>query len=78
MFEQISRDASYSQGGLGIGLALVHKLVALHGGRVEVFSEGAGLGSTFTVRLPLPEFHGKAIEPPELSRSRDDSSSFMQ
>ncbi|WP_051155347.1 ATP-binding protein [Noviherbaspirillum massiliense] len=53
MFEQIGEHGSKAQGGLGIGLALVQRLVALHGGRVEAFSEGANLGSTFTVHLPL-------------------------
>lgn len=44
-----------SEGGLGIGLTLVRHLVASHGGEVGVASEGAGLGSTFTVKLPLLE-----------------------
>ncbi len=42
-----------SQGGLGIGLALVRSLVALHGGTIRAESEGSGKGSTFTLRLPL-------------------------
>ncbi|MBA2961147.1 MULTISPECIES: ATP-binding protein [Ramlibacter] len=53
MFTQVDRTIGRSQGGLGIGLALVHKLVDLHGGQVEASSEGPGRGSTFTVRLPL-------------------------
>jgi PAS domain S-box-containing protein len=53
MFEQVSDNLSRAQGGLGIGLALVQKLVALHGGHVEAYSEGSDRGSTFTVYLPL-------------------------
>ncbi len=42
-----------SQGGLGLGLALVKELAALHGGSVTAYSAGAGLGCTFTLRLPM-------------------------
>ncbi|MBA3464290.1 MAG: ATP-binding protein [Myxococcota bacterium] len=49
-----SRDAlGRSQGGLGIGLNLVRRLVELHGGRVSASSDGEGKGSEFTVELPL-------------------------
>ncbi|GHA86571.1 ATP-binding protein [Cognatilysobacter bugurensis] len=53
LFTQAERTADRSQGGLGIGLALVRSLVSLHGGTVEAESGGTGCGSTFTVRLPL-------------------------
>jgi signal transduction histidine kinase len=46
--------ANQSQGGLGIGLAVVKDTVALHGGSVQAASDGLGKGSEFTVRLPLP------------------------
>lgn len=52
MFTQIGRTIDRSQGGLGIGLTLVKRLLELHGGSIDVQSPGAGLGSTFTVRLP--------------------------
>ncbi len=53
LFTQIDRTRKHSQGGLGIGLALVKSLVEMHRGRVEAHSEGPGLGSEFVVRLPL-------------------------
>jgi len=46
-------ETQLSHGGLGIGLALVKDFVALHGGSVQVRSEGVGKGSEFMVRLPL-------------------------
>jgi signal transduction histidine kinase/ActR/RegA family two-component response regulator len=52
LFTQAERTPDRSQGGLGIGLALVKSLVALHGGSVEAKSEGLGQGSEFIVRLP--------------------------
>jgi PAS domain S-box-containing protein len=53
MFSQVGNDRNRSQGGLGIGLALVRSLVELHGGSVGAQSAGVGQGSKFTVRLPL-------------------------
>jgi len=53
MFTQVRGSLDRAQGGLGIGLSLVRRLVELHGGRVHAFSAGRGHGSTFSVRLPL-------------------------
>lgn len=53
LFTQSERALDRSQGGLGIGLTLVHSLVEMHGGSVAVSSEGPGKGSEFVVRLPL-------------------------
>jgi len=53
MFSQLEPALERSRGGLGIGLALVRGIVALHGGTIAAESPGPGLGSTFTVRLPL-------------------------
>lgn len=52
MFMQADPALTRAQGGLGVGLSLVRRLVELHGGSVEGRSEGAGQGSTFTIRLP--------------------------
>jgi signal transduction histidine kinase/ActR/RegA family two-component response regulator len=53
MFTQVDRSQDRSQGGLGIGLTLVRRLVEMHGGTVEARSEGPDQGSEFVVRLPL-------------------------
>jgi CheY-like chemotaxis protein len=52
-FVQAEVPAGRVREGLGIGLALARTLVEMHGGSIQVESEGAGCGSTFTVRLPL-------------------------
>ncbi len=53
MFAQVDRSRERAQGGLGIGLALVKRLVEMHGGRVTAHSEGTGKGCRFVVTLPL-------------------------
>jgi PAS domain S-box-containing protein len=56
MFAQVDRSLEKAQGGLGIGLTLVKRLVEMHGGGVEARSGGHGRGSEFVVRLPVPRF----------------------
>ncbi len=55
LFVRGSRRVRPSQGGLGIGLTLVHRLVAMHNGQVTAHSAGPGRGSEFVVRLPARE-----------------------
>ncbi len=52
MFTPLERNHARSQGGLGIGLTLARRLVAMHGGSLEAFSAGTDKGSEFIVRLP--------------------------
>ena len=69
MFRQVDTTVERSRGGLGIGLTLVQRLTEMHGGRVEVHSDGPGQGSTFRVRLP----HAGAAQavPPVAAPARD-------
>jgi CheY-like chemotaxis protein len=55
LFSQVDRSLEKAQGGLGIGLTLVRRLTEMHGGTVEVKSDGPGKGSVFLVRLPVVE-----------------------
>jgi PAS domain S-box-containing protein len=62
MFSQVDRSIERSTGGLGIGLALVKGLVEMHDGTVTADSEGPGMGSTFTIKLPALGSHSQ-LEP---------------
>ncbi|HKQ59659.1 MAG TPA: response regulator [Candidatus Polarisedimenticolaceae bacterium] len=64
-FYQVDRSLERAHGGLGIGLSLVKRIVELHGGGVEAHSAGAGKGSEFVVRLPVPLGSRPASPPPE-------------
>jgi CheY-like chemotaxis protein len=74
LFSQVREHQARTEGGLGIGLALVKSLVTSHGGEVHVHSEGLGRGSRFTVSLPL--YHqcsvsGPVGQPPAASTEAD-------
>ncbi len=66
LFAQVNRSLDRSEGGLGIGLTLVRRLVEMQGGRAEAASEGQGKGSEFTVRLPALAA-GAAAEAPGMA-----------
>jgi signal transduction histidine kinase/ActR/RegA family two-component response regulator len=72
MFSQVSRSLDHSKGGLGIGLALVRRLVEMHGGSVSAASEGAGKGSIFTVKLPCRAQRAADVEPRKDAERRAD------
>jgi PAS domain S-box-containing protein len=76
MFTQVDRSLERTNSGLGIGLSLVKRLVEMHGGSVEAFSDGPGRGSAFVVRLPVAVAGSRAAPikqsapEPELPRRR--------
>jgi len=75
LFTQAERTLDRAQGGLGIGLTLVRRLVEMHGGRVEVRSEGLGKGSEFIVRLPaLQAAAGNGVHAASESESAEETS----
>jgi len=65
LFAQERQAIDRSQGGLGLGLAIAKSLIDLHGGTIDVYSEGKGRGSVFTVRLPA------VAEPRAVAPSQD-------
>ncbi len=62
LFSQVHKSTDAARGGLGIGLAVVKRLVELHGGTIEVASAGLRQGATFTVRMPLAAAAPESLE----------------
>jgi PAS domain S-box-containing protein len=71
MFMQADRSTHRSQGGLGIGLTLVKRLVELHEGSISVRSDGPGKGSEFIVRLPVNAVQPERTTKPPVSQRGD-------
>jgi signal transduction histidine kinase len=67
LFVQSDRTLDRSQGGLGIGLSVVQRLIEMHGGSVSARSSGPGQGSTFEVRLPIVDAPRKREEAPSIA-----------
>jgi CheY-like chemotaxis protein len=72
MFTQVQHASELSQGGLGIGLTLVRRLVEMHGGAIWAHSAGVGRGSEFAVRLPVLVGAAQVVSlPPAQPREAD-------
>jgi signal transduction histidine kinase len=71
LFTQLDRRSDDSVGGLGIGLALVRRLLEMHGGSVTAQSNGEGTGSEFVIRLPLLAEAASGVEDPLVAQACD-------
>jgi two-component system CheB/CheR fusion protein len=74
IFTQLDATIDRSQGGLGIGLALVRRLVQMHGGSVAADSRGPGTGATFTVRLPALADDASVVDAPAVASAESSAS----
>ncbi len=63
-FRQADSSSTRAHGGLGLGLAIVRQLVELHNGKIEVYSSDDDQGTTFTVHLPISNWHSESIAAP--------------
>jgi signal transduction histidine kinase/CheY-like chemotaxis protein len=73
LFVQSTRTLDRAQGGLGIGLSVVQRLIHMHGGRISAHSDGPAKGSTFSIHLPLappPEPHAEGVNRATLTPRR--------
>jgi len=77
MFTQIDASLEKSQGGLGIGLTLVKRLVELHGGSIQAHSDGPGKGSEFIVRLPVVS-EGSAVHATDIDDAPAATKSLLR
>jgi len=77
MFTQLDASLGKSQGGLGIGLTLVKRLVELHGGSIQAHSGGPGKGSEFIVRLPVVS-EGAEVQAPEVDDAPAATKSLLR
>ena len=75
-FRQGDSSSTRHHGGLGLGLTIAHQLVVMHGGTIDVQSEGTGHGSRFTVRLPIVALDTRTPQP--AARAAADGGCFSR
>ena len=78
MFTQVDSGVAHAHGGLGIGLAIAKRLVELHGGTIDVASDGPEKGSIFTVRLPVLPASDAVTAPSAASTSAPDAAAAQR